>query len=129
LIVELEDDQVISIGMKGKIRFEKGNYVYVGSALNGLEQRIKRHKRSDKKMHWHIDYLLEHTNITDVFYRENIHKEECDIAITFDENLTPIKGFGCSDCKCESHLFYGSKEDILHIVVKLEMQRCPNAKI
>jgi len=129
LIVELEDDQVISIDMKEKRRFDKGNYVYVGSALNGLEKRIQRHLKADKKMHWHIDYLLEHSKIIDVFYKENIHKEECDIAKTFDENLISIKGFGCSDCRCESHLFYGPKETIRHIAAKLEMQRYPNAKI
>ena len=129
LIVELKDDMFISIGKKGKKRFGKGNYVYVGSTLNGLEQRIQRHLRADKKMHWHIDYLLKHAKITDVFYKKSVHKEECDIAKSLDEHLPSIKGFGCSDCKCESHLFYGSKETIRHVVDKLEMQRHPNAKI
>jgi Uri superfamily endonuclease len=129
LIVELKDDMLISIGRKGRKRFDKGNYAYVGSALNGLEQRIQRHLRADKKLHWHIDYLLKNSKITDVFYKKSVYKEECDIAKSFGEHLPSIKGFGCSDCKCESHLFRGSKEAIRHIVDKLEMQRYSDAKI
>ena len=128
LIVELRDDSIISIGKIGKKSFKKGNYVYVGSALNGLEQRIERHLRINKKLHWHIDYLLEHANILDVFYIKNIYKEECDVAKLFDENFISIKGFGCSDCKCESHLFYGSKRAICYNIDKLQMKRYPNAK-
>ena len=123
LIVELKDDLSISIGKIGKINFYKGYYVYIGSAVNGLEKRIQRHLRDNKKMHWHIDYLLKYGIITDVFFKESTYKEECDIAKGLDENLKSIKGFGCSDCKCESHLFFGTKERIRRIIKNLEMHR------
>jgi len=128
LVVKLKDDLSILIGKKGKSKFYKGCYVYIGSAVNGLEKRIQRHLRDDKKMHWHIDYLLKYANITDIFYKESTYKEECDIAKGLDKNLLSIKGFGCSDCKCESHLFYGSKERIRRIINKLEVHRFCNEK-
>jgi len=121
LLIELGKDSTIKIGKLGDITFKKGFYAYVGSALNGLEQRIERHKRSDKKMHWHIDHLLKYAKIKDAFYRESNKKEECQIANKFGK-LENISGFGCSDCKCKSHLFYGSKQDILKIIDNIDMQ-------
>ena len=45
------------VGKLGSLYFKKGYYLYVGSAKRGLEARIKRHLRKDKKIFWHIDYL------------------------------------------------------------------------
>ena len=125
LLVELRNDAIISIGKYGKKRFDKDCYVYVGSALNGLEQRINRHLRSYKKMHWHIDYLLKSAKINGAFYKESKHKEECSIAKKLDRRLVSIPGFGCSDCNCKSHLFYGSKNDVMNTVDKLKMTPYP----
>ena len=111
LIIENKKDQNIYVGKLGNIFFKKGFYAYIGSALNSLEGRINRHKRKDKKFHWHIDYLLAKTEIVDVYYKQSSKKEECKIAGSFSK-LDFINGFGCSDCKCESHLFYGSYDDI-----------------
>ncbi|MFP4052091.1 MAG: GIY-YIG nuclease family protein, partial [Thermoplasmata archaeon] len=58
LVIELKEDKVIEVGAIGNIDFDKGYYVYVGSAQNGLEARIERHLSDEKKIHWHIDYLL-----------------------------------------------------------------------
>ena len=121
LLMELDKDSTIKVGKLGKIHFKKGFYAYVGSALNGLEQRIERHKRSNKKLHWHIDYFLKYAKIIDIFYRESEEKEECEIANKF-EKLDVITDFGCSDCKCKSHLFYGSNKDILQIIDSTDMQ-------
>jgi Uri superfamily endonuclease len=49
LIIQLRDDTIIEVGKKGSINFKKGYYVYVGSALNSLETRLKRHLSSKKK--------------------------------------------------------------------------------
>lgn len=116
LQINLSENKNIKIGSLGNIFFKKGNYYYVGSALNGLEQRINRHLRSDKKMHWHIDYLLQHGDISNVFYKENNEKEECKIVKQFEKNLSSIPSFGCSDCKCNSHLFYSSQDEIKDIL-------------
>ena len=106
LLIENKLDQNIMIGKLGNIFFKKGFYIYVGSAMNSLEARINRHKISEKKMHWHIDYLLEKTKILDVYYKESEKKEECVIAKKFSKDFDMVSGFGCSDCSCKSHLFY-----------------------
>ncbi|RLF27589.1 MAG: GIY-YIG nuclease family protein [Thermoplasmata archaeon] len=120
LVVELKNNKKISVGKLGDIRFQQGFYVYVGSALNGLEQRIQRHLKKQKKTYWHIDYLLKEAAIKKVFYKEGENKEECNIAKKLGHSLTMIHGFGCSDCTCKSHLFYGTYKEIIKNIEKLE---------
>jgi Uri superfamily endonuclease len=120
--MELTNDKKIDIGKLGKINFSRGYYLYVGSALNGLEQRIKRHLRNQKKIYWHIDYLLQHAKIVDIYYKESERKEECKIAQIFDQYFSLVPGFGSSDCGCKSHLFYGFKKGIIDIIEKLQMK-------
>lgn len=107
LLIKLNEDREIKIGKLGDISFKKGLYLYIGSALNGLENRLNRHFRNNKKNHWHIDYLLKYGKIIDAYYKESNFKEECDIVKKFENRLLSIPGFGCSDCNCKSHLFYG----------------------
>lgn len=104
LYIFLSKKKRIRIGKLGILNFKKGNYIYVGSALNNLEKRIARHKRNKKKLHWHIDYLLKHANIKRVKRFYSNKKIECKLARKIKG--IPIKNFGCSDCKCISHLFY-----------------------
>lgn len=125
LVIKKENDSIIQIGKLGEIDFKKGYCLYVGSALNGLEQRIQRHLRKDKITHWHIDYLLEYAKIVDVFYKEKDTREECFIAKKLDEKLPSIPGFGCSDCNCKSHLFYGKYDEIKNIIERLNMKSYP----
>lgn len=115
LLINLEKDSVIKVGKLGELDFKKGGYVYVGSALNSLEGRIKRHLSHDKKLHWHVDYLLSNRDaeIVDVIYTVSEDKIECKIAEKIAENGIGIDNFGCSDCKCSSHLFYFEKLDDL----------------
>ncbi|MCK5458958.1 MAG: GIY-YIG nuclease family protein [Thermoplasmatales archaeon] len=122
LVIKKENDSIIQIGKLGEIDFKKGYCLYVGSALNGLEQRIKRHLRSNKKTHWHIDYLLTQVKIIDVFYKENQLREECIIAKELEKQLDSIPGFGCSDCNCKSHLFYGKYKEIKQVIDRLNMK-------
>ncbi len=108
LLIHLKCDTEITIGKLGEKNFTKGYYIYIGSALNSLKTRIQRHLRNEKKIHWHIDYLLnnENTEIIDVIYTISPIKLECKIAGTMAENSVGVKKFGCSDCKCDSHLLY-----------------------
>ena len=122
LIITLPKDTTVMVGKQGLLHFKKGYYAYVGSALNGLDQRIQRHLKADKKIHWHIDYLLAFTEIVEIFYKENNRREECSIAQVLERNFTSIPGFGCSDCSCKSHLFFGSSEEITQVVTHLEMK-------
>ncbi len=108
LFIEVSKPIEISVGKLGKIKFEKGNYVYIGSAQNNLEKRIERHFRKRKKKFWHIDYLLDnkHVKIKEVSYKLTKNKaKECKIARIISQNAKAIKNFGSSDCKCKSHLY------------------------
>jgi Uri superfamily endonuclease len=101
----------LRVGALGIIAFPPGTYIYVGSALNSLEARINRHVRtstgSNVRLHWHVDYLLrrEGTRLEEVWFKESEKRGECLIASEVSGHGSPIKGFGCSDCACVSHLF------------------------
>ena len=107
LLIELAGDANIKIGALGRIYFRRGKYVYVGSALNGLEGRIRRHLTRKKKKHWHIDYFLANKNamLRRVYANASGKRLECSVARKVAGQGTRIKGFGCSDCGCESHFF------------------------
>jgi len=113
LLIRLPARHDIRIGGLGELEFKEGYYAYVGSALNGLDSRINRHLKKGKKMHWHIDYLLQHGAICDVYHKPAEKKEECEIARTLNEIFKSIKYFGSSDCKCDSHLFYSERKNRL----------------
>lgn len=42
----------ISVGRLGRIHFEEGFYIYVGSGLSGLDARVRRHQSKRKKTFW-----------------------------------------------------------------------------
>jgi Uri superfamily endonuclease len=107
LIIRVAKDTNVNTGALNRIAFQKGLYEYVGSAQTNLEQRIKRHLRKEKRLFWHIDYLLanEAAKITQVLYKKANKTEECKTAKIIGERGKPIAGFGCSDCRCQSHLF------------------------
>ncbi|MFO7928594.1 MAG: DUF123 domain-containing protein [Candidatus Humimicrobiaceae bacterium] len=94
--------------------FRKGNYIYVGSALNSLEQRIARHLRENKTIYWHIDYILDNKNvaINGIYILKTSAKKECNIAKLVGESGKPVQKFGSSDCSCISHLFFWSDNRI-----------------
>ncbi len=125
LLIELNQDLNIKIGSLGSIFFKKGFYSYIGSALNGLENRIKRHIRKKKNVHWHIDYFLKYGKIVDVFFKESKTRKECNIAKKFERKLQSFSKFGSSDCKCKSHLFYGDKIKIVETIYSIKMEKYP----
>jgi Uri superfamily endonuclease len=107
LIINLTRNKTIKIGKLGSINFKKGYYCYVGSALNNLEKRIQRHKSKKKKFHWHIDYFLKYGKIIDVIKIETTKKIECSLSKKINNFADDrIKNFGCSDCRCKSHLYF-----------------------
>jgi Uri superfamily endonuclease len=106
----------IRIGALGTVDLREGSYCYVGSAMNGLDQRIGRHLSKEKKIRWHIDNLT--TVCCEIEAYETVQPlTECDLGRIVQRNggSGAVKGFGCSDCKCQTHLFLldeGSKERI-----------------
>ena len=107
LEIAVSADSEIMIGALGKIHVREGKYVYVGSALKSLEKRLERHFRREKKKHWHIDYLLKSgsAKIERALVNSSGTRLECDTAQKIALSGTPVRGFGCSDCRCESHLY------------------------
>lgn len=103
----IKKDIKIKVGALGIVYFKKGTYAYVGSSQNSLEKRLKRHFSMEKKMHWHIDYLLASPSvkIKKALYKKAGKEEECKMAFSLASAGKPVKGFGCSDCSCYSHLF------------------------
>ncbi len=106
VILRLREDRRITVGELGEIPFRKGFYLYVGSAMKGLTARVERHRRLTKTLHWHIDYLRAQAEVVKVLPIRSPQRIECAVARAV-EGVTQwsVKGFGCSDCRCESHLF------------------------
>jgi len=115
LVLRLDRQRLVKIGRLNTVVFQKGYYIYVGSAMNNLTARVQRHRRIRKREHWHIDYL---TQAADGFLSLPIrssHREECEIADSLSSVLASgPSGFGSSDCHCKTHLFW-SKENPLHL--------------
>lgn len=115
VVLELAEDRRIRVGAFGTHRFPAGVYAYVGSALSGIEQRVARHVRKVKKNRWHVDYLLGKGTVQSIIAIPSMDKgTECAVARALLASAGAkivVKGFGSSDCRCESHLVYFGAED------------------
>ena len=110
LVLQSHSNETIQVGRWGQLDLHPGYYIYVGSAFGpgGVRARVSRHLRTEKRMHWHIDYLR--ANVTPVKVRvsyagEHLEHEWAGILLA-QADTVPIQGFGCSDCGCFSHLFF-----------------------
>ncbi|RMF95199.1 MAG: DNA/RNA nuclease SfsA [Candidatus Schekmanbacteria bacterium] len=107
IILKSPTDKILSIGRLGKICFKKGYYIYVGSAKKNLLKRIQRHHREKKKLFWHIDYIRKEMDFITDFPVRTSQDLECKLSKEIKKiSSGEIIGFGSSDCKCSSHLFY-----------------------
>lgn len=119
LFLRFLEDRETEVGSLGRIRFLKGDYCYVGSAMGGLDQRVGRHLSKEKNIRWHIDHL---TSICDEIFAYEIEDDrdlECstaDLMYTVG-NVPAVKGFGCSDCKCATHLFRADFSATISVLV------------
>ena len=106
LILEMPEAQ-IRVGALGIVNVPKGTYCYVGSAMNGLDQRIGRHLSKGKKIRWHIDHLTEICTQIEAYEAATQEITECGLGKLVLESGGSgfAKGFGCSDCRCFTHLF------------------------
>ncbi len=110
LILQCGSNVSVQIGHWRQIDILPGYYIYNGSAFGpgGVRARVLRHLRMDKPKHWHIDYLSEFVTPVAVWVSYETERLEHQWAQVFYDmpELTPFQGFGCSDCKCSSHLFH-----------------------
>ena len=111
LLIKLPEERTITIGSLKALHFLRGYYAYVGSAMSGFKTRISRHLKSNKKLHWHIDYLLDKASITGIICSETTARAECIIAQALSRQFDSVPGFGCSDCRCHSHLLFSANEN------------------
>ncbi|MCK8515649.1 GIY-YIG nuclease family protein [Methylonatrum kenyense] len=104
LLIWLEQPDQLRIGALGEYVFCRGLYLYTGSARRGMQARLLRHLRQDKRQRWHIDYLLSSTDARIIDLRLST-LPECTLHQSLGGSL-PIHGFGASDCRkgCGSHL-------------------------
>ena len=137
LIMSLPRACKLRIGALGTFDFRRGHYIYIGSALNGLDARIARHlagvpwrdlppelqkgeigrrfrEGRPKRFFWHIDYFLPHAQVVQVWTDAGGARLECEWARTLlglSNASVVAPRFGASDCNCAAHLVY--------------MDRCP----
>lgn len=104
LIIELVRPARIEVGRLGVAEFPAGTYVYTGSARRGIAARVRRHLAKEKRLHWHIDYLLASAGARVVEVRLS-HESECVLNQRTAGRIV-LRGFGASDCRagCGAHL-------------------------
>jgi Uri superfamily endonuclease len=125
LLLKLDKQERVTVGKLGAFDFPAGYYLYVGSALGpgGLRARLARHQRDSessshsspsqtgKKLHWHIDYLLQRAQLIEVWSATSEERLECkwaEVARGLSGAQVPVRGFGSSDCRCPAHLIHFS---------------------
>lgn len=128
LCIRVDRRMEVEVGAIGINKFQPGCYIYVGSAMSGLEARIRRHLNTSMGLptavHWHIDYLLmeDCATVEAVYTLSSDKRMECSIASAISERGLPIKGFGSSDCHCDSHLF---KVEANNLLSELGLEHIP----
>ncbi len=130
LLIELENPVTVEVGRLGSIEFRRGWYTYVGSALSGVAARVGRHLPQRKKLHWHVDYLLNKGRLSEVTWGLSDKRLECRIVGgLLQHGFCSVPGFGASDCRCASHLFFSpSRKTLRHEIARafLSLGLTPN---
>jgi Uri superfamily endonuclease len=101
----------VRIGRLGVLAATRRYYVYMGSAFGpgGLAARLAHHRRPPTRPHWHIDHLRPHARLVEIWFTNDAQPREhlwADLIGAMRSVTIPLPGFGCSDCRCYSHLFH-----------------------
>jgi Uri superfamily endonuclease len=109
LVLRADSTQRIAVGQWGVLDVRPGYYFYVGSAFGagGVRARVSRHCRETANRHWHLDYLHGVASPIEVWcgYGSRDLEHRWAKILGRMSGVSSVPGFGCSDCKCESHLF------------------------
>lgn len=123
LLLECDKQTELSIGKLGDMTTEPGYYLYVGSAFGpgGIQARLRHHRKSAERPHWHIDFLRAVAELVDAWC---VHGPPCEHEWAYslmqsEAAIMPLKGFGSSDCGCATHLFYFSHRPLKTTLEKL----------
>jgi len=106
LIISIDDDSIVKVGSLGKIRFQRGYYIYIGSGGRSLFKRVSRHFKKYKVERWHIDYLTNIYRPIEAYRLLNCRDEYEASEYLLKEGLKYIPRFGSTDKRSKSHLFY-----------------------
>jgi Uri superfamily endonuclease len=111
LVLELNQARCIRVGRLGTFPFPAGWYCYVGSAFGpgGVAARCGHHRRVSARPRWHIDYLRAQCRLREIWYSHDPQSREhqwAELLGRAREARQPVPGFGASDCRCRSHLWY-----------------------
>lgn len=107
LVIDLKKSQRIAAGKLPETEYKNGIYLYIGKAGNGLQGRLNRHLKKEKRLFWHIDYLLQKAMIKEIWIKRDFFYEcqtASEIHSYLENSIFPQKKFGSSDCNCPSHL-------------------------
>ena len=123
LILRLHNDIDLTVGKLQELKLKCGFYAYAGSALGtGGFKRVTRHfnvaQGKNPVRKWHIDHLLPHTEVICAILIPTDKTLECAVAKELTISLKVIPCFGCTDCRCRSHLFF-SETDIQKRVLNI----------
>ncbi len=109
LVIWLDRDKTVRT--KGReFHLKKGHYVYVGSAMNSLEKRVARHFSKEKKLHWHIDYLLKEAEILRAYLIPSEERLEERLSLEVAKQGELVEGFGAGDLKLSTNLYRFEEE-------------------
>jgi sugar fermentation stimulation protein A len=102
------------VGAIGDRIFKKGFYIYVGSAKKNLQERVLRHERKQKKVHWHIDYVFPgRMNLIRSYLIRSGEDLESQVASSLmDISDGYVRDFGSSDSPAVSHFFHFSQNPL-----------------
>jgi Uri superfamily endonuclease len=130
LLLSLPGEASITVGKLGRLHFRAGNYVYVGSAMAGLEARVARHFRRERKVQWHIDRLLARARIAGAVLFPSSMREECALAQAVQgyPGTVAVGRFGSTDCGCPAHLFFLGKRPFGPLLLLLDRTRVPEER-
>ncbi len=109
MVLFLGKATTIRVGALGRFRFPRGYYLYIGSAMNGLDARVRRHLAGEKQLFWHIDYVLKYARIVEIWTHRGRRRLECTWAgrvLALDNARVIAERLGASDCNCRTHLIH-----------------------
>lgn len=108
LWLRVSNPVLIDAGRLEGVEMSSGWALYFGSARGpgGLKARLSRHIKpsTQKRAHWHIDYLTAAIPIQELWWLSHKKRSECRWAMIAAEIGHPVDSFGASDCRCGSHL-------------------------
>jgi Uri superfamily endonuclease len=111
LIFSSTVDRPVQVGQLGQLHVRHGFYVYIGSAFGpgGVQARVSHHRARSTRPHWHIDYLREVIQLEAIWCSYDPARREhqwAEVCSRLPGASLPLRGFGASDCRCESHFYF-----------------------